>query len=654
MPEPQPTVIEDSLTIRTDVLVIGTGIAGLFTAIQASETKNVLLITKDQLMESNTRYAQGGIAAVMAEDDAPAFHLEDTLLAGAGLCDRSAVELLVQEGPARVQDLIRLGAAFDARDGRLELTREGAHSHRRILHANGDSTGYEIVRALSHQVRQHPRITIWEHHVTTELLTNEKECVGAIILRPDGQSIKVYADSTVLCTGGSGQLYEHTTNPEVATADGIALAYRAGAEVRDMEFVQFHPTALCQPGAPRFLISEAVRGEGAILRNRQGEAFMERYHPLRDLAPRDIVARAIVSEMEREQSAFVYLDITHEPEEQLSQRFPTIYRTCLQYDINLAQDWIPVAPAAHYMMGGIRVDSRGESTLSRLFACGEVSSTGIHGANRLASNSLSEAIVYGNRIAERIRELNPVTGNPIQSSIPLNEASEFIHFDDPSNVNKFTTSARQTQTGSAWTYSPASIDYDETKTMEEAHESNHSHSLFPTIPVASLSATNPPLSASLSKGVQVQSREPQLALAHVEPLQEMANQPIEQLKQLPAINDQEVGQLRSQLQYWMTAYAGIRREADSLRQGIQQLKQLQQYMQAFAPASAESRTTRHYIELNNMTTTGLLILQAALHRQESRGGHYRKDFPQRDDQSWCKHTIQHIHNGLTEETNDHV
>ncbi len=624
MPERQRTVTNSDSIVHTDVLIIGTGIAGLFTAIEVSESKNVLLITKDKLMESNTRYAQGGIAAVMAEDDAPSFHLEDTLLAGAGLCDRQAVELLVQEGPKRVQDLIRLGTAFDARDGQLELTREGAHSHRRILHANGDSTGYEIVRALSDRVRQQPRIDVWEYHFTIELIKSDGgECIGAIVQRPDGEVVTVYADATVLCTGGSGQLYEHTTNPAVATADGIALAYRAGAVLRDMEFIQFHPTALCQPGAPCFLISEAVRGEGAILRNRLGEAFMERYHPLRDLAPRDIVARAIVSELEREHSDFVYLDITHEPEEQLAERFPTIYRTCLQYGINLAQDWIPVAPAAHYMMGGIRTDHHGESTLPRLFACGEVSSTGIHGANRLASNSLSEAIVYGSRIAQRIIELQPSAG--ALHHTPLHQISDSIHFADPINVNKFTTADQPIVVGeAAWAAMPVQL---QLQTMYEASEWS-------------------------SRVVDLAVARPEISLMETAPTQTVLSDC------LSLTDEATLPALRSQLQRWMTSYAGIRRHAHTLQQGIQHLQQLYEYLHDYQitenASKQELARKREYLELNNMVISGLLIMQAALHREESRGGHYREDFPQRDDASWHQHSIQHIHNGLMEETMDHV
>ncbi|WP_025700112.1 L-aspartate oxidase, partial [Paenibacillus durus] len=392
-------------TVETDCIVIGSGIAGLFTAIKASEDRRVVMITKKSLMESNTRYAQGGIAAVIAEDDSPLYHRQDTLMAGAGLCSSAAVDALVNEGPYGVRELIRLGTLFDKENGVLALTQEGAHSHRRILHANGDATGYEIVRALVQQVLEHHNIEVWDDHYVIDLVTEDGECVGALVQKPNGERLFLKGAATVLCSGGAGQLYRYTTNPEIATGDGVAIAYRAGAHIRDMEFIQFHPTALSYPGAPRFLISEAVRGEGAVLRNIRGERFMERYHELLELAPRDIVARAIVSEMEETKSTFVYLDITHESAEMVKRRFPTIYETCIGYGLDITSDWIPVAPAAHYMMGGIKTDLNGESSVPRLFACGEVSSTGVHGANRLASNSLSEAVVFGQRIVERIRSL---------------------------------------------------------------------------------------------------------------------------------------------------------------------------------------------------------------------------------------------------------
>ncbi|WP_274654943.1 L-aspartate oxidase [Paenibacillus humicola] len=400
--------LEGLPVIEKDVIVIGAGIAGLFTAIKACETNSVLMITKKSLLDSNTRYAQGGIAAVISSDDSPEYHRQDTLAAGAGLCSDQAVDVLVHEGPSGVDDLVRMGTHFDQENGEYALTKEGAHSQRRILHANGDATGFEIVRALSEKAVADSRIEVWDEHFVIDLVTSGSECIGALVQKPDGQRLFVRGKATVLCTGGAGQLYRYTTNPEVATGDGIAMAYRAGAYIQDVEFIQFHPTSLCYPGAPRFLISEAVRGEGAVLRNIKGERFMERYHEQLELAPRDVVARAIISEMEETKSTFVYIDITHESAEMIRHRFPNIYEFCLQYGLDLTTDWIPVAPAAHYMMGGVKTDLNGETNINRLFACGECSSTGVHGANRLASNSLSEAIVFGRRIVDRISRLKPL------------------------------------------------------------------------------------------------------------------------------------------------------------------------------------------------------------------------------------------------------
>lgn len=517
-------------------LLLGPASPVFFTAIKASATNDVLMITKKSLLDSNTRYAQGGIAAVISEDDSPEYHRQDTLIAGAGLCSNEAVDVLVHEGTKGVEDLVKMGTKFDQENGEFALTKEGAHSQRRILHANGDATGFEIVRALSVKAVENPRIEVWDDHFVIDLITENGECIGALVQKPDGQRVYVRGKATILCSGGAGQLYRYTTNPEVATGDGIAMAYRAGAYIQDVEFVQFHPTSLCYPGAPRFLISEAVRGEGAILRNIKGERFMEKYHEQLELAPRDIVARAIVSEMEATRSTFVYIDVTHESADMVKHRFPNIYEFCLTYGLDLTTDWIPVAPAAHYMMGGVKTDLHGETNIARLFACGECSSTGVHGANRLASNSLSEAIVFGRRIVERINTLEQVAS---LSGIPTLD------------------------------------------TMERS---------------------GPPMQAVVEK--------------------------------------------RLKLQKIMVRYAGLRRDGQGLNKGLEELKRQ-------LPIFHSVLTKREEFEFANLLTCALLTSEAALLREESRGAHYREDFPDRDDLVWRKHSVLHREDGAAEERIHH-
>ena len=383
-----------------DCLIVGSGIAGLFTAVLAAQKGRVAVVTKGTLAQTNTRWAQGGIAAAVADNDSAALHERDTLAAGAGLCDPAAVKVLCEEGPARVQDLIRLGVDFDTVDGVVSLAMEGAHSMARVLHARGDATGAEIERALTRRAAR-AGAALFEHTLLLDLIVEGGRCLGCDVLDlRSGERSRLTARKTVLATGGGGQLFSHTTNPSVATADGVAAALRAGAAVADLEFFQFHPTALMIPGAPRFLISEATRGDGALLKNTRGERFMPRYDERAELAPRDVVSRAIVRELQDTGGAHVWLDLTHLDPRRVEAHFPTISRVCRRYGIEITRQPIPVAPAAHYMIGGVLTDTWGRSSVRGLSVCGEAASSGVHGANRLASNSLLEAVVFGQRIAD--------------------------------------------------------------------------------------------------------------------------------------------------------------------------------------------------------------------------------------------------------------
>jgi L-aspartate oxidase len=384
-----------------DFLVIGSGVAGLRAAIGLSRAGRVLILTKGSPAEGSSIYAQGGVAVASEEDDI-ALHRDDTLRAGKGLCREAAVQVLVEEGPARIQELIRWGACFDKAGEGYAFAREAAHSRDRIMRAGGDATGTEMVRALLGQARSLPQIAWRDHHFTVDLLKDvEGRCNGALVLDESSGAVRqVKARAVVLSTGGAGQIYARTTNPSAATGDGIAMAYRAGAIVEDMEFVQFHPTALYLPATPQFLLSEAMRGEGGILRNITGEAFMKRYHEMAEMAPRDIVSRAIWNEMVATSARHVYLDVTHLSPGFIRERFPTIYATCLRYDVDITEEMIPVCPSAHFMMGGAWTDTHGATSVPGLFAAGEVACSGVHGANRLASNSLLEGLVFGARAAE--------------------------------------------------------------------------------------------------------------------------------------------------------------------------------------------------------------------------------------------------------------
>lgn len=391
------------MNITTDVLIIGSGIAGLSLALKAAEHTNVTVITKNEIMESNTRYAQGGIASVIHEKDNFESHIRDTFLAGSELGDKTVIETVVSAGPRLIDELLKIGVRFSKRKkNEFDLTIEGGHSERRVLHAS-DMTGFELVKKLAAHVRKHPRITVLEHHVAIDLLTNrhlkkksnDAQCFGAYVLQKKKNTIAtIRAKATVLASGGAGKLYLYTSNPDIATGDGIAMAYRAGCDIANLEFVQFHPTCLYHPKAKSFLISEALRGEGGKLRLMNGHPFMNHYHKQKDLAPRDVVARAIDFELKKRGDPHVLLDMTHLSQRFLKNRFPNIYKTCLDFGYDMAKVPVPVVPAAHYSCGGVKVDLNGRTSLENLYAIGEVSCTGFHGANRLASNSLLEGVAY--------------------------------------------------------------------------------------------------------------------------------------------------------------------------------------------------------------------------------------------------------------------
>lgn len=513
----------------SEVLVLGSGIAGLYTAIKASEYFKVTVLTKKTIEESNTEHAQGGIAVAIDESDSPTLHFEDTLRAGAGLCDPLTVRILVEEGPSCVEELMDMGAKFDRHDGELALTREGAHSQRRILHALGDATGWEIERALVAKVKDNPNINTLEGRFVVDLLENDLgDIVGALVLNEETGELEGHlAKAVVLATGGLGQVYRFTTNPSVATGDGMAVALRAGANLMDMEFVQFHPTALLIPNAPRFLISEAVRGEGAHLINAAGRRFMDKV-PGKELAPRDIVARAIWKEMNQ---GSVYLDFRPIGQERILERFPTIHQTCLKYGMDVLTMPLPVAPAAHYMMGGIATNSYGETSLPQLYAAGECACNGVHGANRLASNSLLDGLVFGARIVEKIRETIKVK-SPSWEGI--------------------------------------------------------------------LSPLGNPCGTGLVNHGTVKQLEDQ--------------------------------GLRNRIKDLMWDSVGILRDEANLRKA-------KELLMAWEGDSALTCCVED-LETGNMLSVGLAVAKAALDRRESRGGHFRSDYPLHLDELWKKHSLQ--------------
>jgi L-aspartate oxidase len=513
--------------VRGDFLVIGSGIAGLRAALSLAETGDVVMLTKADPRESNTGYAQGGIAAAIGPDDSPELHFSDTIAAGDGLCVPQAIDVLVSDGPRYVNELIAWGVAFD-RDsaGAPALGREAAHSVRRVLHAR-DTPGREIGRVLWQKVQSHRRVRVFDDALAMSLVTRGGECRGAEFVGRNGTLELVEAGRTLIATGGAGQVFRETTNPAIATGDGIAMAFEAGARVTDLEFIQFHPTALSVEGAPRFLLSEALRGEGAWLVNAEGERFVHRYEAAGDLASRDLVARAIVREVERT-NAPVYLSMAHLDHDYVRRRFPAITDACKQAGLDLATDRIPVSPAAHYVMGGIETDLDGRTSIAGLFAAGEAACTGVHGANRLASNSLLEGLVFGARAADAM-------------IAPVRPGSGFAVLD---------------------------------QAMPRALGRGGSSSINGGEPVT-----------------------------------------------------QTVRDL-------MWRHAGLLRSRDTLSDLVTRLSSWWAHLRDVRASAPGDRDVRRR---SSLVIVGLLIARAALRREESRGGHFRTDFPHRDDIHWQKH-----------------
>ena len=515
------------MDVHADFLVIGSGVAGLRAALTLAESGDVTVLTKADPGESNTGYAQGGIAAALGRDDSPGLHAKDTVAAGDGLCNPAAVDVLTREGPNYVRELLAWGAAFD-RDaaGNPALAREAAHSVRRVLHAR-DATGREIARLLWSRVSASGRVRVLQGTQATELIVRDGVCSGARFVAGRSESGTITALRTLLATGGAGQIFRETTNPPVATADGIAMAAEAGARVMDLEFIQFHPTVLNVPGSPRFLLSEALRGEGARLINEAGEPFMIRYEPAGDLASRDLVSRAIVREMARTRAP-VYLSLAHLDAAFVRARFPTIAEACARAGLDLARDRIPVSPAAHYIMGGVETDLNGRTSISGLFAAGEVACTGVHGANRLASNSLLEGLVFGARAANTMTA--PLRGTEAQ-------VSQVVEWRD-----------------------------------HDRYQPNYDR---------------------------------------------------------PAVDA---------VRDLMWRCCGLLRSGSSLQQAVSQLDAGRAAIRVASPAPGDDEFRR----ARSIVTVGLMIARAALRREESRGGHFRSDFPNRDDIKWRKHIADRL------------
>ncbi len=525
--------------VYTDVLIIGSGIAGVYTALELGDGYKITVITKEEVEISNSVLAQGGIAVSLDKNDSPEEHMRDTLYAGAGLCDEETVNILVHEAADNIKRICNFGVQFDKNEkdhDKLALTREGAHSKNRIIHA-GDATGKEVCDKLIHTLMQRSNVTIKERTWALDLLVKDNTCYGVIAYNEKTGGYTAYYAGIIICaSGGYGQLYYYTTNPEVATGDGAAMAYRAGGQLADLEFVQFHPTVLYHDKNKSFLISEAVRGEGAILRNSKGERFMPGYHELAELAPRDVVSRCIFSEMRKTGDSHVWLDITHKDRDWLEKRFPTIFSTCLEYGIDISKDYIPIAPAEHYCMGGIHTGIYGDTSIERFYACGESACNGIHGANRLASNSLLEGLVFGHRIGAK--------------------AYELLHDDTIDEVRK----------------------------------------------MPDFTSENEDMPRMGAEGAGQDAAEPV-----------------------------------SDIRRTMSSLVGIVRTKESLEEARGMIDGIA------AKADRMKCTKPEDFVIVNESTIASLLIRSALQREESRGAHYRADFPNRDDINWKKHITVSAH-----------
>jgi L-aspartate oxidase len=545
--------------IRVDYAVVGAGVAGLRAAIELARGASVLLLAKGEVGESATAVAQGGVAVALSDEDEISLHEQDTIRAGDGLCDPDAVRVLVEEGPHYIQELINWGTQFDRSGTKLVFTREGAHSRSRVLHAHGDSTGWEISRALLAKAHTLDRIQVRPHSFTVDIESPQEgdgACVSLRVLDEEsGRIVHVDCRAALLASGGLGQMYPETTNPASATGDGMAIGFRAGAALADMEFIQFHPTALAAKNAPPFLLSEALRGEGAILRNALLERFMPHYHEAAELAPRDVVSRAIVSEIKRTRTSCVYLDLTAMNADYVKKRFPRIYSTCLNYGIDITTDMVPVLPAAHYSMGGLKTDLHGRTNVPGLYAAGEVASTGVHGANRLASNSLLEGLVLGARAGKAM--LEDAAATPAPAPVPTRIA-------------------------------PAA----EPKTAEKHAKPPATHIHQP-----------PHLSGPVAAAVVPA------------PMSET-------LPSQPSLD---------RIRHILGEKVGIIREGHGLEHAIEQLDR--------ARVPCPENPSRRQWEIFNMWTLARVVARSALARMESRGSHYRSDFPYRDDERFARHSL---------------